>query len=254
MEELYCRLVVTEPCADAKPVKYQGHILPSYFMATFYFLDNGNVKVTEDNRKKFKRTWSVELLLRVTKAETVEVVKTSVFGSRIYPGLTMGARTYQGLNIMTTTHFDPDEHGSIHAGHYLQLSDYRTRMTAMAVTTVIQSHAYKKTKTGGRFNWTIAEPVPKTEAELQALGKAVAKQSYTKLDLAFYKEVTRIYNEELEQNPKPKPIKALMQSLGKSEKRVQAYATQARRLGLLNDSHPNRKVSKVKKPTTRKGK
>ncbi len=254
MKELWLRRVFTEPYGDAKPVKYQGHILPSYFTAMFYFLDNGNSKVTKDNHKKFKMTWSAELLLRVTKAETIEVVKTSVFGSRIYPGLTMGARTFQGVNIMTTTHFDPDAYGSIHAGHYLQLSDWRTRLTAMAVTTEIQSHVYKKTKTGGRLNWIIADPVPKTEAELQAVGKAVVKQSYTKLDLAFYKEVTRIYNEELEQSSNPKPIKALMQSLGKSEKRVQAYATQARRLGLLNDDDPRRGDYKVKKPTTRKGK
>ncbi len=245
MRELYLRAVFTTPYLDSKPAEYQGHVLPSHFTATFYFLDNGNSKVTPNNHKNFKVTWSAELLVRVTEAETIEVIRTSV----------LGARTYKGHTVFTTKVFDPDAYGSIHAGHYLQLSNYRTRITVMAVTTVIQSHVYKETKTGGH-SWTVADNVPKTEAELQAVGKAVAKQSYTKLDHTFYKEFTRIYNEALEQTGKP--IQVLMQSLGKSEKRVQAYATEARNLGLLNDDDPRRKprrkVSKVRTPITRKGK
>ena len=72
--------VITQPVHTAKPMKFKGHVIPEYFTATFYFVDNDGINPKND-ASRFP-TWSVELLLRTTKAETVEIIKMEIFSSK----------------------------------------------------------------------------------------------------------------------------------------------------------------------------
>jgi hypothetical protein len=67
---LFDRAIFTEPYGSGKPVNYRGYLVPEYFNANFYFYDNDGREVTPANAKSFK-TWTLELLIRVTKAETL---------------------------------------------------------------------------------------------------------------------------------------------------------------------------------------
>jgi len=233
--------IYTEPFNDAKPVDYRGYLVPEYFTATAYVIDSLGVKITNDNFKTFK-TWSVKLLLRVTKAETLEVVRSSV----------LGARTYKGHAVFTTKQFNPADYAPVKASYLVAVSDNRPILISYAITAALQNHKPIKSKSGGT-NWTLSDGRDIDEAELQVLGKSEVNKAYVRLDYAFYLEVARIYNEALLNGEKP--IKTLEKTLGKSTKRVQAYVTYCRKLKPpLIAKTTQGKSSKVKKPTTKKGK
>ena len=81
-------------------MKFKGHVIPEYFTATFYFVDNDGINPKND-ASRFP-TWSVELLLRTTKAETVEIVKMEILGSK-------HIKTYE---VITTKQFNPEEYAT----------------------------------------------------------------------------------------------------------------------------------------------
>ncbi len=234
---LYDRAIFTEPYGLPKPMKYRGYLLPEYFKAHFYFFDNDNRKVTNANAKDFK-TWTLELLVRVTKAETLEIVQSSI----------LGARAHKGHVTFTTKAFNPDEYEPVKAHFQIQVSENRPLLLGFAITRALQNHEYTKTK-DGRHSWTLSGGREFTEEELRKLAKQATNESYTRLTHSFYKEVARLYKEAVENGESP--IQTLMVQLDKSEKRVQAYATECRRLGLLSKTTAG-KVSPVRKPTQRK--
>jgi hypothetical protein len=63
--------------------------------------------------------------------------------------------------------------------------------------------------------------------------------------------VAKLYKEAITKGENP--IQTLMAQLDKSEKRVQAYATECRKLGLLSKTTPG-KVSTVRKTTAKRKK
>jgi len=231
--------IFTDPYGEARPMKYRGYLIPEYFMATAYFIESYGVKITNDNFKTFK-TWSVELLLRVTKAETLEIIRTSV----------LGAKAYNGHVVFTSEAFNPGNYAPVKASYLVALSDNRPILISYAITSALQDHEYKKTKSGGH-SWTLWGGRDIPEAELQILAKSEKNKAYVRLDYSFYQEVARLYKEAIQL--REKPIKSLEKTLGKSTKRVQAYVTKCRKLGLIAPTTQG-KSSKVRTPTTRKGK
>ncbi len=234
---LYDRAIFTEPYGVPRPMKYRGYLLPEYFKAHFYFFDNDNRKVTATNAKDFK-TWSLELLIRVTGVETLEIIQSSI----------LGASPHRGHTVFTTKAFDPDKYDPVKAHFQIQVSENRPHLLSHAITRALQNHEYTKTK-DGRHSWTLSGGREFTEEELRKLAKQATNESYTRLTHSFYKEVARLYKEAVESGESP--IQTLMVQLDKSEKRVQAYATECRRLGLLGKTTPG-KVSTVRKSPSRK--
>ena len=96
---LYPRDNYVDAVQGSKPIKFQGYLLPEYFSFTIYFYDSDGKKVTKENGKDFK-TWSVELLIRVTKDETLEVINTII----------KGATTNKGHVVVTTKEPKDDFH------------------------------------------------------------------------------------------------------------------------------------------------
>lgn len=239
---MYTRYVTTQPTHTARPLKFQGHLIPEYFTAYFYVLDNDGVKVTPKNQTNFKNTWVIELLLRVTKLETVDVVQLQV----------RGAKPFTGHQVFTTKAFDPTDFGTIHARHFNQLQEHRARLMSVAVQVAIQSHKYKKQPNGGH-SWTIGDKIEVSDQELERINDEVEAFSYTKLDGTFYETFAKRYKELVLSGDKT-PIKTL-QSLyypDKTVKHVQSYATTCRKKNLLPKADKG-KNSKVRKTTTRKG-
>ena len=234
---LYDRAIFTEPYGEGKPTNYRGYLVPEYFSAHFYFYDNDGKVVNESNAKTFK-TWTLELLVRVTKAETLEVVQSSI----------LGASAYRGHIVATSESCNPNNYYAVKAHYLNQVSENRPFFLAFAITYALQNHEYTKTKTGGH-SWTLYGGRVITEDELRVLAKQATNESYTRLTYSFYQDVARLYKEAVEQGENP--IQTLMAQLVKSEKRVQAYATECRRLGLLGKTTPG-KVSTVRKSPNRK--
>ena len=234
---LFDRAIFTEPHGLGKPVYYRGYLVPEYFNANFYFYDNDGREVTPANAKTFK-TWTLELLIRVTKAETLEIVKSSI----------LGASAYRGHIVATSKAFNPDNYDAVKAHYLIQVSENRPHFLSYAITRAVQSHEYIKTPEGGHF-WTSPSGRKFTEKQLKALAKQATNESYVRLTYSFYQEVARLYKEAITSGESP--IQTLMVQLNKSEKRVQAYATECRRLGLLSKTTPG-KVSTVRKTTKRK--
>ena len=230
---------ITQPSHTAKPIKYLGHIVPEYFTATFYLLDNDGIDPKGD-ASRFP-TWTVELLLRVTKSETVDIVKMEVLGSK----------NYKGHDYFTTKQFDPDEYATIQARHFNELSLNRVRFISVAVQAVIQSHNYKKTKSGGH-SWTLGENKEVSHKELLRVDKYTVEKSYTKLDGTFYETFAKRYRQLVNEGDTT-PIKTLknLYYKDKSVKQVQAYATTCRKKKLLPPA-PDGKNSPVRKTTKRK--
>jgi hypothetical protein len=164
-------------------MKFKGYVIPEYFTATFYIVDNDGVKVTNNNFKSFK-TWSIELLLKVTKAETIDVIQQS----------TLGSKTYKGHDVVTTKQFDPSEYGTVQARQFNQLQANRVRLISVAVQVAIQSHKYKKTASGGH-SWTIGDQIKISETELEKINDEVTEFSYTKLDGSFYETFAERYRQ-----------------------------------------------------------
>jgi len=234
---LYDRAIFTEPYGEGKPVNYRGYLVPEYFSAHFYFFDNDGRVVNETNAKSFK-TWTLELLVRVTKAETLEIVQSSI----------LGASAYRGHIVLSSEEFNPNNYEPVKAYFLNQVSENRPHLLSHAITRALQNHEYTKTKTGGH-SWTLYGGRVLSESELQVLAKQANNESYTRLTYSFYQEVARLYKEAIEHGENP--IQTLIAQLNKSEKRVQAYATECRRLGLLSKTTPG-KVSPVRKTTKRK--
>jgi hypothetical protein len=236
---LYDRAIFTEPYGEGKPTKYRGYLVPEYFSAHFYFFDNDGRVLNESNAKNFK-TWTLELLVRVTKAETLEIVQSSI----------LGASAYRGHIVASSEGFNPNNYDAVKAHYQNQVSENRPRLLSHAITRALQNHEYTKTKTGGH-SWTLSGGRVFTEDDLRVLAKQATNESYTRLTYSFYQEVARLYKEAVEQGENP--IQTLIAQLDKSEKRVQAYATECRRLGLLGKTTPG-KVSTVRKtPNSKKG-
>ena len=240
---MYTRFVTTDPALEMKPMKFKGYTVPEYFTATFYVLDNHGVKVTKQNQASFKDTWTVELLVRITKAGTADIVRINV----------LGAKTYKGhvINVPPKA-FDPEEYGTLQARHFNQVQEHRSNLILMAVQVAIQSHKYKKLA-GGGHSWTLGDNLKMDKAELERIGKEVKASSYSKLDGTFYETFAKRYRELVLGGDKS-PIKSL-QSLyypEKTIKHVQTYATTCRKKGLLPPASSGRN-SNVKKTTHRKG-
>ena len=234
---LYNRAIFTQPYGDGKPVMYRGYQVPEYFTAHFYFYDNEGRVVNASNAKSFK-TWTLELLVRITKAETLEIVQSSI----------LGASAYRGHIVVSSESFNPKNYDAVKAHYQNQVSENRPLLLTFAITYALQNHEYTKTKTGGH-SWTLSGGREFTEKELKALAKQASNESYTRLTYSFYQDVARLYKEAIEHGENP--IQTLMAQLDKSEKRVQAYATECRRLGLLSKTTPG-KVSPVRTTTKRK--
>ena len=238
--DIHTRGVFTQPAHTAKPIKFKGYLVPEYFTATFYIIDNDGIKVTPANTKQFK-TWTIELLLRVTKAETVDVVEIK----------TLGSRTYKGHDVFTTKQFDPSDYGTVQARHFNQLQENRVRLISVAVQVAIQTSVYKKSKSGGHA-WTIGDKVNITETELERINDEIVEFSYTKLDGTFYETFAKRYR-ELVRKGDATPIKTLndLYYPDKTVKHVQSYATACRKKGLLPKAEQG-KNSPIRKPTKRK--
>jgi len=234
---LYDRAIFTEPHGVGKPVNYRGYLVPEYFNAHFYFYDNDGREVTAANAKSFK-TWTLELLIRVTKAETLEIVNSSI----------LGASAYRGHVVLTSDAFNPGNYDAVKAHYLLQVSENRPHLLSFAITRAVQNHEYTKTAEGAH-SWTLSGGRKFTEKQLIVLAKQATNESYVRLTYSFYQEVARLYKQAIASGESP--IQTLMVQLNKSEKRVQAYATECRRLGLLSKTTPG-KVSTVRKTTNRK--
>lgn len=234
---LYDRAIFTQPYGEGKPTEYRGYKVPEYFSAHFYFFDNDGRVVNESNAKNFK-TWTLELLVRVTKAETLEIVQSSI----------LGASAYRGHIVVSSETFNPNNYDAVKAHYQNQVSENRPFLLSFAITRALQNHGYTKTKTGGH-SWTLSGGRNFGESELKALAKQANNESYTRLTYSFYQDVARYYKEAVEHGENP--IQTLMVQFDKSEKRVQAYATECRRLGLLSKTTPG-KVSPVRATTKRK--
>lgn len=242
MSLIHVRHVATSPAGDFKPIKFLSHTIPEYFTATFYVIDNDGIKITQNNFKQFK-TWSIKLLLRVTKLETIEVISVEV----------LGAKPYTGHVEFTTKAFNPGDYGTVLARHFKQLQENRTKLISVAVQVAAQSHKHKKAPKGGH-SWTIGENFPITEAELEQIIERVLNSSYTKLDGSFYMTYAERYKALVLAGDKT-PIKSMKEIYypEKSSKQVQAYATTCRRKKLLPPAQQG-KNSKINKPTKKKGK
>ena len=242
MSLIHVRFVATSPAGDYKPVKFLGHTIPEYFTATFYVIDNDGIKITQNNFKQFK-TWTIKLLLRVTKLETIEVISVEV----------LGAKPYTGHVEFTTKAFNPGDYGTVLARHFNQLQENRAKLISVAVQAVAQSHKYKKAPKGGH-SWTLGENLPITETELEQIIERVLSSSYTKLDGSFYLTYAERYKALVLAGDKT-PIKSMKEIYypEKSSKQVQAYATTCRKKKLLPRADDG-KNSKIKKPTKKKGK
>ena len=238
--DIHTRGVFTQPAHTAKPIKFKGYVVPEYFTATFYIIDNDGIKVTPANAKQFK-TWTIELLLRVTKAETVDLVEIK----------TLGSRTYKGHDLITTKQFDPSDYGTIQARHFNQLQANRVRLISVAVQVAIQTNVYKKHKSGGH-TWTLGDKVEITETELNRINAEIVEFSYTKLDGTFYETFAERYRQLVSEGDKT-PIKTLQNLYypDKSVKHVQSYATTCRKKGLLPIAKQG-KNSPIRKSTKRK--
>jgi NOL1/NOP2/fmu family ribosome biogenesis protein len=237
---IHVRQVFAEPLGVPKPMKFKGYLIPEYISATFYVIDNDGIKVTSANAKQFK-TWTIELLLRVTKAETVDVVEIK----------TKGAKDYKNHIVITTKPDEPDTYSTLKASHFNQLQANRVRLISVAVQVAIQTSRYKKDKSGNH-SWTIGDHITIKETELERINDEIVKFSYTKLDGTFYETFAERYRQLVTEGDKT-PIKTLQNLYypDKSAKHVQSYATTCRKKGLLPKAEKG-KNSPVRKPTKRK--
>jgi len=233
--------VITQPVHTAKPIKFKGYIIPEYFIADFYFVDNDGINPKND-ASRFP-TWSVQGLFRTTKADTVEIIKLEVLGSK----------HIKNYEIVTTKPFNPEEYSTIQARHLEEVYHNRVRFISVAVQTAMQTNKYKRAKSGGH-SWTIGDHIEIPEQELSRVAREISNASYKKLDGTFYQKFAERYRLVVLEGDKT-PIKTL-QNLhypDKSAKQVQAYATTCRKKGLLPEAKQG-KNSPIRKTKQTKGK
>jgi len=239
VELLHTRGIFTEPHVPLNPIKFREHVLPEFFTCTAYLIDNQGKKVTNDNFKTFK-VWSVELLLKTSKGDHVEVIRTTILGSRKFTGHT----------LVTTKSFDPVGYGAVQVRHYDLARENRSRLMAYAVQVAIMSNIYKKKKDGGH-SWEIGGRKDISEAELTAISKSVSDSAYVRLDDAFYRDFSEKYL--IAERATGTPIQELSHTEypGKDPKTIQRWATTARRKGFLPKTSPGKASSST---TRKKGK
>lgn len=239
MEYIHTRLVFAQAVAGSKPVKFHDHLIPEYFKCIFYIIDNDGIKVTEQNYKTFK-TWTLELTLRATRSQTVDIISMSV----------QGAKHYKSHVIASSKSIEPQlDFGTLTARHFNQIQSNRARLLTYSVTQVIQTVDYKGEKNGGH-TWTLGDSKEISEKELQETANAILDTAYRKLDGSFYQEFAERYKALILEGERY-PIKALQARYYpfKSLKHVQSYATEARKRGLIAkaDDGKNSPVRKTRK-------
>ena len=237
-KELYLAGVYTDAFPSSKPITYREYVLPEYFYATTYFYDSDGIKVTKDNAKNYK-AWSVELLIRVNKNETLEVITSTIKGARTYKGHVIVSFISEPLK-------DLDKTATVKATYYKYVADHRAKLMAFAITSAVQSFVYKKEKDGSN-SWPLFSRKEISEEKLQQLAKHAINKSYVRKDQAFYKEVARLYREAVLLGEYPNEY--LEQHFGKSKTTVQGWTTEARKRGLLEKATEKGKVSRVRKNT-----
>ena len=243
MAELIVRYVETRPIGEGKPVKFKGHLIPEYFSATFYVIDNDGIKVNQQNAKSFP-TWTIEAILRVSKLETIEVIKLEALGSREIKSIAIH---------FPPKPFNPKDYGSLQARHFNQLQENRTLLIGYSVQAVVQQNKFKKTKSGG-YSWTLWDTVKIENTELAKLYKETVGDSYKKIDGTFLETFAERYKELVRAGDRT-PIKTIRELYypDKSHRHVQSYATTCRKKGLLPKAEQG-KNSPVRKTTKRKDK
>jgi hypothetical protein len=243
MAELIVRNIETRPIGEGKPIKFKGHLIPEYFSAMFYVIDNDGIKVTKQNAKQFS-TWTIEVILRVTKVETVEIIKLEALGSRDIKTIAIH---------FPPKPFSPKDYGTLQARHFNQLQENRTLLIGYAVQVVVQQNKFKKTKSGG-YSWTLWDSVKIENTELEKLYKETVGDSYKKIDGTFLETFAERYKELVREGDKT-PIKTIRELYypDKSHRHVQSYATTCRKKGLLPKAEQG-KNSPIRKTTKRKDK
>lgn len=233
--------VIAQPFDLPKPIKFKGYLIPEYFVADFYFVDNEGIDPKND-ASRFP-TWSVHILFRTTKAETVDIVKIEVLGSK-------HIKQYE---ILTTKSFNPEGSATIQARHLDELHLNRVRFISVAVQVIMQTSRYIKGKSG-EHKWTILDHIEISEQELNRVAKEISKFSYSKLDGTFYQTFADRYRKLLSEGDKT-PIKSLKNLYypDKTSKHVGGYATTCRKKGLLPKAEQG-KNSPIRKTNQTKGK
>lgn len=244
-KELYVRGFFANALQGSRPIKFQEYVLPEYFSFTAYFFDSDGKKVTKENEKNYK-TWSVEFYIRVTQAESLEVLSSTI----------KGASTYKGHAVVS---FGVDENKELQKcqpvkpAFYKVVAENRARLMGHALTRAVQTLVYKKGK-NGFHHWPPFSSRDVTEVELQRLAKVTVNNSYVRKDHAFYVEVARIYKEAVTNGEWPNEV--LKQKFPKvpeySTKTVQGWTTECRRRSLLLEADKG-KVSAVRKTVRKKG-
>ena len=239
-KDVYIRGVHTDAVEGSKPIKFKSYVIPEYFYCTVYLFDSDGKKVTKANDKSFK-VWSVELLIKVTAPETLEIISTTIKGASAYKG-----------HVVASFGVDPIKEfpklGKIKPSYYKSVADNRARIMGFAITSAVQSFKYKKQKDGSHY-WPPFSRVEVSESELQVLAKGAVNNTYIKLDDAFYKEVARLYKQAVANGEWPNEV--IKQAYGRdSTKTVQGWTAEAYKRGLISDRDKG-KVSTVKK-TARK--
>lgn len=233
--------VVTKPLS-ATTSKFKGYLVPEYFSASFYFLDNDGLKVTTTNVKRFKK-WRVDLTLRVSSnPEQVEIIDLQAHGAYNYTSQTIILLESPQATFDRTLKFEP-----LQARHIEALHTYRVKLISFAIQALIQSVKVKK---NGSYSFETTQ-VP--ASDLEDINDSIFATGYTKLGASFYKQFAERYKEQVLGGEKY-PIKALnaLYYPDKSAKQVQAYATEARKRGLIakaeqGKNSPIRKQRKVGK-------
>jgi hypothetical protein len=244
-KELYVKGYFANALQGSRPIKFQEYVLPEYFSFTAYFFDSEGKRVTKENEKNFK-TWSVEFYIRVTQAESLEVLSSTI----------KGASTFKGHAVVS---FGVDENKELQKCRpvkptfYKVVAENRARLMGYALTTAVQTFVYKKGK-NGFHHWPPFSSQDISEEKLQELARVTVNNSYVRKDHAFYVEVARIYKEAVTNGEWPNEV--LKQKFPKvpeySTKTVQGWTTECRRRGLLAEAEKG-KVSTVRKTVRKKG-
>ena len=188
-------------------------------------------------------TWSVQILFRTTKAETVDIVKIEILGSK----------HITQYEVITTKSFNPEGYATIQARHLDEVHLNRVRFISVAVQVIMQTSRYIKGKSG-EHKWTILDRIEISEQELNRVAREITEVSYRKLDGTFYQKFAERYRKVVSEGDKT-PIKTLQNLYypDKSAKQVQTYATACRKKGLLPEAKQG-KNSPIRKTQQTKGK
>lgn len=243
MEYIHTRQIFAQAVAGSKPVKFRDHLIPEYFKCIFYIIDNDGIKVTEQNAKTFK-TWTLELTLRATRSQTVDIISMSVQGAKKYTG--------HNVLIFSSKPIEPQlDFGTLTARHFNQIQRHRAKLLTYSVTRVIQTVDYKG-ENNGRHTWTLGDSKEISEKELQETANAILDTAYRSLDGSFYQEFADRYKALILEGERY-PIKALQTRYypQKSRKHVQSYATEARKRGLI--AKPTKTRNSPVRKTRKKG-